>query len=130
MENKKYVAYTDGSADNLNTRRGGAAYIIIQDNEIVYEASKKFKNTTNNRMEMLAIISAVNHVPEHSELTVYSDSQYAINVFNGKWKPKINKDLIDLYHKVAINKTIILKWIKGHSGNKYGDYVDKLASYL
>ena len=80
----KYIAYTDSSADNLETKKVGAAYIIIQNGNIIHQSNKKFIDTTNNRMEMLAIISAVNFVPEHSELAVYSDSQYAINVFNGK----------------------------------------------
>lgn len=85
----KYIAYTDGGCQNTSVYgEGGSAYLIIHKGEVVKTASKGFLYTTNNRMEMLAIISAVCSVPEGSDLTVYSDSKYAINVFSGIWKPK------------------------------------------
>ena len=57
----KYEAYTDGSCDNLSPYgEGGSAYIILKDGIIIKESKKGFVGTTNNRMEMLAIISAVN----------------------------------------------------------------------
>lgn len=76
----KYEAYTDGSCDNLSPYgEGGSAYIILKDGIIIKESKKGFVGTTNNRMEMLAIISAVKSVPKGATLTVYTDSQYCIN---------------------------------------------------
>ena len=129
MECNKYIAYTDGSCDNTGSKSGGAAYIILQNDKIIYEASKRFKNTSNNRMEMLAIISAVNYVPNGSEILVITDSQYAMNIFIGLWKPTKNKDLIELYHQCAKGKKVRFRWIHGHNGNPYNERVDKLASY-
>lgn len=61
----KYEAYTDGSCDNLSPYgEGGSAYIILKDGIIIKESKKGFVGTTNNRMEMLAIISAVKSVPK------------------------------------------------------------------
>lgn len=78
----KYIAYTDGGCQNTSVYgEGGSAYLIIHNGEVIKTASKGFLNTTNNRMEMLAILSAVFSVPDGSDLVVFSDSQYAINVF-------------------------------------------------
>jgi hypothetical protein len=66
----KYEAYTDGSCDNLSPYgEGGSAYIILKDGIIIKESKKGFVGTTNNRMEMLAIISAVKSVPKGATLT-------------------------------------------------------------
>ena len=80
----KYIAYTDGGCQNTSIYgEGGSAYLIIHNGEMIKTASKGFLRTTSNRMEMLAIISAVCSVPNGSDLLVYSDSQYAINTLSG-----------------------------------------------
>ena len=85
----KYEAYTDGSCDNLSPYgEGGSAYIILKDGIIIKESKKGFVGTTNNRMEMLAIISAVKSVPKGATLTVYTDSQYCITSFRTARNPK------------------------------------------
>lgn len=122
-----YIAYCDGSCDNADTKCGGSAYIIIQGDYIIKEAHKGFQNTTNNRMEMLAIISAVYSVPEGSSIMVYSDSQYAINVFTGKWRANTNKDLLMKYLHISYTRNVSFTWVKGHSGDKYNEMVDSLA---
>ena len=124
----KYLAYTDGSCSYGGLGNGSAAYIVIQNGVIVHRASKAFANTTSNRMEMLAIISAVNYVPEGSEIIVVTDSKYAMNIFNGSWNPTKNFDMIDLFNRVSENKKVTIKWVKGHSGNKYNEMVDNMAS--
>ena len=87
----KFIAYTDGSCDNLSLRRpGGAAYVILDENgQLFKKASKGFLGTTNNRMELLAIVSVVNSLPANSEVTIYTDSRYCIMALNSK-KPKKN----------------------------------------
>lgn len=125
----KYEAYTDGSCDNLSPYgEGGSAYIILKDGIIIKESKKGFVGTTNNRMEMLAIISAVKSVPKGATLTVYTDSQYCITSFTNCKKPKKNLDLINLYHHCAASlHEICFVWVKGHSGNEYNEHVDSLA---
>lgn len=127
----KLIAYTDGSSNNNSVNReGGAAYIILSENgEIIHRASKGFKNTTNNRMEVLAIISAVNFCPEETELTVYTDSQYAITVLGNRTKKQnLNMDLILKYRIISRKlKSINFVWVKGHNGDKYNEMVDQMA---
>jgi ribonuclease HI len=126
----EYEAWTDGSCNNLSPYgEGGSAYVILKNGLLVHEAKYGCIGTSNNRMEMLAIISAINWIPEGSSITIYSDSQYAINVFSGKWKAKSNTDLVRLYDTVAARVSkICFKWVKGHAGTKWNEYVDQLAS--
>lgn len=122
-----YVAYTDGSCDNLSIHRaGGAGYVILKDGVIVKMKNKGFLNTTNNRMEMLAIISVCNSLPENSYVDIYTDSQYAIGAFIRGGR--MNKDLIELFCKSSRHLAgIRFHWIKGHSGNEYNEMADDLA---
>lgn len=128
MEKYDYIAYTDGSCDCPGTRCGGSAYIILKNDMIIKEVKKGFLNTSNNRMEMLAIISAINSVPEGSSILIHSDSQYAIKVLSGVWKAHTNKDLLNLHKKISKKRNVYFKWVKGHNGDKYNEMVDKLAA--
>jgi ribonuclease HI len=128
-ENNLYIAYTDGSCDNLSPYgEGGSAYILIYKDSIIKEAKKGFVGTTNNRMEMLAIISAVKSTPKNADLVVFTDSQYCITSFTNVKKPKKNLDLINLYHHCASHlKSIEFRWVKGHNGDEYNELVDSMA---
>ena len=122
-----YEAYTDGSCENVKTKIGGSAYVILKDGEIVKTQSKGFCRTTNNRMEMLAIISAVNSIPENTSILVYTDSKYCITAFDGRMH-KANQDLIKLFAKISSKrKNVFFKWVKGHSGNEFNELADNLA---
>lgn len=126
-----FVAYTDGSCNNLSPHgEGGAAYVILSNGVEVKRASKGFMHTTNNRCEMLAIISAVNSVPPGSSIVIHTDSQYCIGVFNPGYtiKPATkNADLITMYRKIAETRAVKFVWVKGHDGNHYNELVDQLA---
>ncbi len=124
-----YVAYTDGSCDNLTqTKAGGAAYIIIKDGEVIKIKNHGQLNTSNNRMELLAIISAVNACPDGAYIDIYTDSQYCILVLSKSYKPKKNPDLYELYKKCAAHVAgVRFHWVKGHDGNKYNEMADELA---
>ena len=124
-----YVAYTDGSCDNLSKERaGGSAYVILKDGEIVKMKNHGQLNTSNNRMELLAIISAVNACPDGSFIDIYTDSQYCILVLSKSYKPKKNPDLYELYKKcVAHVGGVRFHWVKGHDGNTYNELADQLA---
>lgn len=129
MENV-FVAYSDGSCDNLHPQRpGGAAYIILDSQGNVYrQASKGFVNTTNNRMEFLAVISIINALPEKASVTIYTDSQYVIEAAYSK-KPKKNLDLCRRF-KLLVRKLRECKlvWVKGHAGIKYNELCDQMAN--
>lgn len=124
-----YVAYTDGSCDNLSKERaGGSAYVILKDGEIVKMKNHGQLNTSNNRMELLAIISAVNACPDGSFIDIYTDSQYCILVLSKSYKPKKNPDLYELYKKCADHVGgVRFHWVKGHDGNTYNELADQLA---
>lgn len=122
-----YEIYTDGSCDNVKSKVGGSAYIILHDDVIVKRMSKGFTKTTNNRMEMLAIISAINSLPEESSALVHTDSKYCITVFDGE-QHQANQDLIELFGKVSKKiKHLEFVWVKGHSGNQYNEMADEMA---
>lgn len=124
-----YVAYTDGSCDNLSKERaGGSAYVILKDGEIAKMKNHGQLNTSNNRMELLAIISAVNACPDGAFIDIYTDSQYCILVLSKSYKPKKNPDLYELYKKcVAHVGGVRFHWVKGHDGNTYNELADQLA---
>lgn len=126
-----YIAFTDGSATTKGRKTGGAAYIILDKNKkVLYENSKGFVGTTNNRMEMLAIISAVAWIPKGNTIRVYTDSRYCIQMFTAETisKDAKNQDLIKLFHKVVRRKRIQFIWVKGHNGDKWNERADRLAT--
>ena len=127
---QKFIAYSDGSCDNLNSQRpGGSAYIILDDSRAeIKRMSKGFMHTTNNRMEMLAIISIVNSLPSDSSVIINTDSEYCIKALLSHC-PEKNLDLISLYHKIVKEKSIMVEFqhVKGHSGNFYNEECDRMA---
>ena len=130
MENS-YSAFTDGSSDNKNPLRpGGSAYIIFdsQGNE-VKRMSKGFMGVTNNKMELLAIVSVVNSLPPNSSVTIHSDSQYSINVLSGRWRASENLKVINLYRRLVAEKNIkvTFEWVRGHNGDVYNELCDQMA---
>lgn len=129
-----YICYTDGSCDNISYHKaGGAAYIVVNTTtgEIEKVKTHHCLHTTNNRMEMLAILSAVNACPKGSVIEVRSDSKYALKMFRyTDWEIGAdikNPDLIKLYRKCAKDKLVILTWIKGHNGDDLNEQADCLA---
>ena len=129
--------YTDGSCLK-NPGNGGWAAIICTDNE-VKKISGSEKDTTNNRMELIAVIKALKLVKK-KELSIITDSQYVkngIEVWIFKWKkngwmtaekkPVKNKDLWLLLEKLSKNKKIKWEWVKGHSSDKLNNKVDEIA---
>jgi len=139
MENMIAV-YTDGACSG-NPGPGGWGTIIIRDNQETelagYEA-----NTTNNRMELTAVIQGLSALADTTRpVTVYTDSQYVVNAINQHWidnwqvkgwinaskKPVANRDLWEeiIALNLKYNPTYI--WVKGHSTNEYNNRCDALA---
>ena len=124
-----FVCYTDGSCDLLSVNKaGGSAYIVLKDGKVIRTRNHGQLNTTNNRMELLAIISAVNSCPAGAYIDVYTDSQYCIRVLSKSYKPKLNADLYELYKKCAAHVAgVRFHWVRGHNGDKYNEMADNLA---
>lgn len=134
-----YKIYTDGSC--RANGNGGLGVVWLKNGEKVYEFSKGFKNTTNNQMELKAIMYALLSIKKPIDsLEIISDSEYSIGILtNSKWNPKKNKELITYIKKVISTKQELIKepikWthVRGHqkSGNinmVWNNYVDKLAT--
>ncbi len=129
-----YIAYTDGSCNNLSPYgEGGAAYIILDgQRNLVKQNSKGFLGVSNNKMELMAILSAVAAVPSGSTLVIYTDSQYCIQVLKNKANAnnftRPNANVIRQYFNYASRlKTVKFEWVKGHDGNEFNEMVDALA---
>ena len=118
--------YTDGSCLKPQGP-GGYAFVIIEEDGTEYYFCEGEDNTTNNRMEIKAIIEALKCIKENQSCIIYSDSKLAINCASGLWKRNKNLDLWEEYDVVCRNKKVTFKWVKGHSNNYYNEKVDKLA---
>jgi len=132
--------FTDGgSVPNPGPGGWGAVYVV--DGEIVGEASGHEAETTNNRMELVAALEAVALVPEGTPATVYADSRLVVQTVNEwaagwerrGWKRKTgpveNLDLVQpLYRAFKARPELQLEWIAAHSGYRWNEYADALAS--
>ena len=130
--------YTDGSCLK-NPGNGGWAAIICTDNE-VKKISGSEKDTTNNRMELMATINALKEVNSEDLIEIYTDSKYVKNgitdwIHNwikNNWKTSNkedvkNKDLWVQLHELNNNYKIKWNWVKAHAGNPLNEEVDLLA---
>ena len=124
--------YTDGACHS-STKIGGIGVVFTKNNQIIYKFNKKFINTTNNRMEILAIIYALHAISKSIDIiNIYSDSQYAIGCITKNWSRKKNTDLWQLFDKVyskakTLCPNIQFNWVKGHNINEFNNIADKLA---
>jgi ribonuclease HI len=132
--------FTDGAADP-NPGPGGWGAVYVVGNEVVGEAHGHEPHTTNNRMELTAIIAAYDLVPEGVPATIYSDSNLAVRTVNewaptwerNGWKrrtgPVENLELVQRLHALARSRPELkLQWIKAHAGSRWNEYADSLAT--
>jgi ribonuclease HI len=135
----KIIIYTDGSSRG-NPGPGGWGAIIF-DGENVKEIGGREEHTTNNRMEIMAAIMALQNIPENAEAEVYADSEYVIkgitiwikNWQKNNWRTKdkrevLNKDLWEKLLKETEGKNIEWKKVAGHSGHELNDRCDEIAT--
>ena len=132
--------FTDGGA-SPNPGPGGWGAVYVIDGEIVAERHGADPDTTNNRMELTALIEGCDLIPEGTKMTLYSDSTVSVRTINEwaagweqrGWKRKSgeikNLDLVKkLYFKVRKRPELSLEWVKGHSGYQWNEYADELAN--
>lgn len=124
--------YTDGAYSPLRDQ-GGVGIVILQDEKKILEYSNKYERTSNNQMEIGAVIIALRLIKEsHDSITIYTDSQYVIGCATLGWKRKKNSKLWEEFDKqyervLELCPNIEFVHIKGHSDNYWNNYVDKLA---
>ena len=119
--------YTDGACSG-NPGPGGWAFVIPS---IKAENSGYFIETTNNRMEITAVIEALNYVARetsYSKVEIITDSQYVVNTMTKGWQMKKNTDLWkELFELIDLFENVKWKWVKGHADNEYNKRCDELA---
>ena len=129
--------YTDGSSRG-NPGPGGYGVLLLSGNHRK-ELAKGFRLTTNNRMELLAVIAGLEAIKKNElPVTVYSDSQYVINSINKGWLNnwirtdfkggKKNKDLWLHFYDLSASFKLKFIWVKGHADNPYNNRCDELAT--
>lgn len=130
------IIYTDGAARG-NPGNGGYGAVLHWGNTIK-EISQGYRHTTNNRMELMAVIAALKLLTRPNlDITIYSDSAYVVNSVEKKWvfgwvkkgfAGKKNADLWRLYLTEHKKHQIKFVWVKGHASNKWNNRCDELAT--
>jgi ribonuclease HI len=136
----KSGVFTDGSCEG-NPGPGGWGFVWVEDDRIVADQSGVDPNTTNNRMELTALIAAYRTLPDDCAITVYSDSQLCVKTINEwaegwerrGWRrksgPIANRELVqELYDLAKRHPNVKLVWIKAHDGSRWNEYADSLAT--
>jgi ribonuclease HI len=135
----KTGVFTDGSCEG-NPGPGGWGFVWVENDAIRAQASGHEPATTNNRMELSALIAAYRALPPDAEITVYSDSQLCVSTVNEwargwearGWKrktgPIANLALVqELWALAKAHPRVTLRWIKAHDGSRWNEYADALA---
>lgn len=136
---KQIEIYTDGACSGNPGPGGWGAVLIYNGNEKQLSGSEK--NTTNNRMELTAVIMALNALNQPCEVKLTTDSKYVCDAVNKGWvyswrkngwrksdkKPALNVDLWEELLSLLENHEVQFIWVKGHNGHKYNEICDTLA---
>ena len=127
--------YTDGAASG-NPGQGGYGAVLLCNGQSK-ELSAGYVRTTNNRMELLAVIVALEALTqENCNVQIFTDSEYVVNAIEKGWlfqweriafKKKKNPDLWLRFLKVYRRQKVKFNWVKGHAGNLYNERCDQLA---
>ena len=134
------IMYTDGACSG-NPGPGGWAAILMPEGRPPTELSGCYRRTTNNRMELIAVIRGLESLAPGSEVTVYSDSTYVVNGVNRGWArrwqengwmrnakdPAVNPDLWEQLLELCAKHKVKLQWVRGHSKDSLNNRADELA---
>jgi ribonuclease HI len=131
----KITIYTDGAAKG-NPGNGGYG-IVMMSGKHRKELSEGYRMTTNNRMELLSVIVALETIKNSpADVEVFSDSKYVVDSVEKGWvfgwqkkgfKGKKNIDLWQRFLKIYSRHKVKFHWVKGHSGNMFNERCDELA---
>lgn len=131
------IMYTDGAARG-NPGPGGYG-VLLMSGAHRKELSQGYQHTTNNRMELMAVIAGLKAMKKEGlQITIYSDSQYVVKAVEQGWLSnwiktnfkggKKNTDLWKEYYQLAQKHHIKFIWVKGHAANPYNNRCDELAT--
>ena len=136
--NKPITIYTDGSSIGNPGPGGYGIVMLVEGEDYKKEFSQGFKLTTNNRMELLAVIIALEKIKiKNSNVTIFTDSKYVSDAVEKGWvfdwekknfKNKKNPDLWMRFLNIYKEHTIKFHWVKGHSNDFYNGRCDLLAN--
>ena len=130
--------YTDGSCLG-NSGNGGWAFVVINEKDISYRAGFE-RNTTNNQMELMAAIKAIEFLDKYNDINLNTDSNYVrqgitnwiLNWKRNNWKTSTkkavkNRELWERLDNLNVSKNIIWSWVKAHNVDEFNNQVDQLA---
>jgi ribonuclease HI len=131
------IMYTDGAARG-NPGPGGYGTLLFW-GETKKELSGGFRHTTNNRMELMAVIAGLEALKKEGlTITIYSDSQYVVKAVEQGWLKnwiatdfkggKKNKDLWTHFYELSKKHNLRFRWVRGHADNPYNNRCDELAT--
>ena len=136
----KSGVFTDGACEG-NPGPGGWAFVWVEGDRVVIEKHGSDPATTNNRMELTALIQAYRALPADARTTVFSDSELCVKTVNEwaaawerrGWKrktgPIANLELVQTLYRLALaHPDVELRWIRAHDGSRWNEYVDALAN--
>ncbi len=137
MRKPNVLIYTDG-ASRGNPGPGGFGVILLSGNQRK-ELSQGYRLTTNNRMELMAVIAALEALKKDGlHVLIYSDSKYVVDSVEKGWLNtwiatnfkggKKNQDLWLMFHHLAKKQFLRFVWVKGHADNLYNNRCDELAT--
>ena len=140
MKMKHVDVYTDGACRG-NPGKGGWGAVLVYKG-VEKELSGGERMTTNNRMELSAVIAALSALREPCEITLTSDSKYVVDAVTKGWakswkakgwkkadkSPALNSDLWDKLLSLLDYHTVTFVWVKGHAGHPYNERCDALAT--
>jgi ribonuclease HI len=124
--------YTDGSCKPTNPGPAGYGVVVIIDDNTISTANKYIGEATNNVAEIMGLQHALELLRQTNsqweEVTVYTDSQYVIGIFQKNWNAKANQVLIaEVKRELENFPNLTFEWVKAHNGDKYNEMADKLA---
>lgn len=118
--------YTDG-AYSSSRNQGGWSYVVLYKNQLIKKEFGGVKATTNNRMEILAVLNAVELFKNTTQsVNIYTDSMYVVGSLTLNWKRNANLDLWEKFNSYDLSKFNFLH-VKGHNDNTYNEMCDDLA---
>ncbi len=126
MQSNDIVIHTDGACKG-NPGPGGWGAVIEQNGGQV-NLSGSEPQTTNNRMEMTAVIKGLEAVDPSAQVLISSDSTYVINTMTKGWKRKANHDLWEQLDRLMVSHNVSWRWVRGHSGDRGNELADALAT--
>ena len=126
MQNNDIVIHTDGACKGNPGQGGWGA--VIEHNGAQIRLSGGEPLTTNNRMEMTAVIKGLEAVDRSAKVLISSDSTYVVNTMTKGWKRKANHDLWERLAALVQSRDVSWRWVRGHNGDLGNELADSLAT--